>query len=274
MVFFGVFISGLNVVSHLAVLQKCTAYRLVVFPRSAILFELEEVAGEHYFPAYRQLWSCRSAGLLAVQLNKLVGCLPNAPGSAEFASAFFAEERKSSLAGTKTKGTLLRVQGTYVAKCTDSRRNALPKHFGYRLCIWLNLSLVSKAPPECMCSKSLLAPGLYNLREQPPSLDSYALLHLKLVNPKPTCLEQANSWVNCQFCLQLSVAYTAASLHWALVSLFSCVFCVRWSVILPIFLIGQFVFREITQFPQKEEVFTSMLEEVCVVSHRRGFFLI
>lgn len=199
--------------------MHCLSFGGVV--RSVILSELEEAAGEHYFPAYSQLWSCRSAGLLAVQWNNLAGCLPSVPGSAEFASAFFAEERQSSLAGTKTKGTLRRAWGAYVAKRTDSSRSALPEQFGYPLCIWLNLSLVSNAPPECMCSKSLLAPGLCNLREQPPSLDSYALLHLKLVNPDPTRLEQANSWVNCQFCLQLSVAYTVASLHWALVSLFS-----------------------------------------------------
>lgn len=207
--------------SHLAVVWKCTAYHLVVLPRSVILSGLEEAAREHYFPAYRQLQSCSSAGLLAVQLNNLAGCCPSAPGSAEFASAFFAEERKSSLAGTKTKRSLRRAWGAYVAKRTDSRRNALPQQFGYPLCIWLNLSLVSKAPPECMSSKSLLAAGLCNLREQPPSLDSYALLRLKLVNPEPTRLEQANSWVNCRFCLQLSVAYRVASLHWALVSLFS-----------------------------------------------------
>jgi len=140
-------------------------YHLVVFARRAILFHLEGAGRRKLFLYAQTCWAAlklQEGRSVNVQFNKLVG-LPGALRPEEFAFHF---PLISSVAGAKAKWTVLRVQGAYVVKCAVEGMICLSiclNIFGNRLCVWLNISVVSKTCHECMCSKSFFR--LHNLRE-------------------------------------------------------------------------------------------------------------
>lgn len=144
------------------------------------------------------------------RLNKLAGRLPGALGPAEFVFPFI-----SSLAGAEVKRMVLRAQGAHALKCAGSRRNGLPEcllqHFGNPLCIWWNLSVVSKAHPAASVSLFLGS----RVREQPPRcipagyyVFAWVTLHQRLWDKQISKLSISS------VCSYLPVTYTVTSLHW------------------------------------------------------------